>query len=186
MLEVTYPSPTAEECESAAPAARCPGLPRPRLWLRLRRHRGRHGARSVSTQVRGPGPRLGGGRIFPTAGALKLSDATKSERRVLGAMRGWWRRVTARPAVASYAIPRDWIAVVMPGYQPPRPPGGLAESTAVMTRHAGGKLLCVGPLVPRKGHEALFDALADLRHLSWHLEWRRAGRCTSAHRQISG
>jgi glycosyltransferase involved in cell wall biosynthesis len=169
MLEVTYPSPTAEECESAARAlAALPGDSlvvadgsvfaaigdaMEREAFRLKFVGLVHDLVAAET---------------PTAGA-KLSDATESERRVLGAMRGVvaTSHGTSR-AVASYAIPRDRIAVVMPGTTPASPARG--------TRGVDGRdddtpveLLCVGPLVPRKGHEALFDALADLRHLSWHL-----------------
>jgi glycosyltransferase involved in cell wall biosynthesis len=74
---------------------------------------------------------------------------------------------TAR-GIGAYGVPRDRIAVAAPGTaSAPRAAGsrnreGASPSTPV-------ELLCVGGLVPRKGHDVLFDAIADLRHLRWHL-----------------
>ncbi len=74
---------------------------------------------------------------------------------------------TAR-GIGAYGVPRQRVAVVAPGVDPaPRAPGsrnreGARRSTAV-------ELLCVASLIPRKGHDVLFDALADMRHLPWHL-----------------
>jgi glycosyltransferase involved in cell wall biosynthesis len=92
-----------------------------------------------------------------------------SERRALGATRGVvvTSHGTGR-ALAIYGIPRERIAVVVPGTAPAplargtRGLGGGADDAPV-------ELLCVAALVPRKGHDLLFDALADLRHLPWHL-----------------
>ncbi len=66
---------------------------------------------------------------------------------------------TAR-ALAGYGVASDRIAVVEPGVNP----APLA--------HGGGRvftLLCVATLTPRKGHDVLLDALADLRERSWRL-----------------
>lgn len=74
---------------------------------------------------------------------------------------------TAR-GVAAYGVPRDRIAVATPGTaSTPRFPEHRNRAGA--SAPAPVELLCVGSLVPRKGHDVLFDALADLRHLRWHL-----------------
>ena len=65
-------------------------------------------------------------------------------------------------AVEGYGISAERIAVVPPGtVKPVRPP---------KPRHALVRaLLCVGNLVPRKGHELLVEALARIRDLDWSL-----------------
>lgn len=95
-----------------------------------------------------------------------------SERRALACTRGVvvTGRATAE-RLAHFGVPADRIAVV--------PPGTLAAPLARGTRGFGDtepgtavppvELLCVATLIPRKGHDVLFTALARLRHLSWHL-----------------
>jgi glycosyltransferase involved in cell wall biosynthesis len=65
-------------------------------------------------------------------------------------------------AVEAYGIAPERIAVVSPGTakpeQPPRSRSGPVRA-----------LLCVANLVPRKGHELLVEALAQLRDLDWSL-----------------
>ena len=74
---------------------------------------------------------------------------------------------TAR-GIAACGVPRERIVVVPPGTEPAaraqgsRSRDGARPSTPV-------ELLCVGSLIPRKGHDVLFDALADMRLLRWHL-----------------
>ena len=59
------------------------------------------------------------------------------------------------------------------GVEPPRvsvvEPGTDAAPLARRARGATLKLLCVATLIPRKGHDLLFTALAALKPLRWHL-----------------
>lgn len=68
---------------------------------------------------------------------------------------------TAR-ALLTAGLPADRVAVVTPG-----------THRAAMNRRASNEgtlqLLAVGTITPRKGHLLLVDALANLRHLDWHL-----------------
>jgi glycosyltransferase involved in cell wall biosynthesis len=64
--------------------------------------------------------------------------------------------------VEGYGLSSERIAVVPPGTaKPERPP--RSRRGPVRT------LLCVANLVPRKGHELLVEALAQLRDLDWNL-----------------
>lgn len=68
---------------------------------------------------------------------------------------------TARLLSGDFAVPAARIAVVEPGTDP-----------APLARGSGGavpELLCVGALIPRKGHELLLAALARLADRPWHL-----------------
>ena len=65
-------------------------------------------------------------------------------------------------AVAGYGISRERIAVVPPGTAKPAPAPGPR-------RFPVRALLCVANLVPRKGHELLVAALAQIRDLDWRL-----------------
>lgn len=67
---------------------------------------------------------------------------------------------TARNLVAS-GVAHDRLTVVCPGTDP----ANLAKGS----RNGTLQLLCVGSLIPRKGHAALIDALAGCVHLSWNL-----------------
>ena len=68
---------------------------------------------------------------------------------------------TARLLAADYGVAPDRITVALPGSEP----------KARVIRDAAGpvKLLAVGSLVRRKGHEVLVTALADLKDLPWRL-----------------
>jgi glycosyltransferase involved in cell wall biosynthesis len=84
----------------------------------------------------------------------------KSERRALGAVR--LIIVTSRAtadALRRYNVAPDRIVVVEPGTDP-----------APLSRGSGGQvrnLLCVASLVPRKGHDTLFRAVARLPRSDW-------------------
>lgn len=74
---------------------------------------------------------------------------------------------TAR-GIAACGVARERIAVAQPGTDPaPRAQGTRSREGA--RRSTPVQLLCVGSLIPRKGHDVLFDALADMRLLPWHL-----------------
>ncbi len=71
-------------------------------------------------------------------------------------------------AVAACGVPRDQIAVVTPGTETaPRAEGSRSRPGA--RRSTPVELVCVGSLIPRKGHDVLLDAVAELRLLPWHL-----------------
>jgi glycosyltransferase involved in cell wall biosynthesis len=85
-----------------------------------------------------------------------------SERRALAAARAVvvTSRATAS-ALTRYGVSEDRIAVVAPG-----------TDRAPLAAGSGGEirqLLCVASLIPRKGHETLFRALASIRDRPWHL-----------------
>ena len=68
---------------------------------------------------------------------------------------------TAERLAASFGVPPDKIRVVVPG-----------TADAPRSTGAGGptcRILSVGAVVPRKGHDALIRALARLFDLDWHL-----------------
>lgn len=94
--------------------------------------------------------------------AATVSWLRASEQRALTAAR---RVIVTSPATArtltQYGVPTADISVVVPGTDR----AGLAAGSG------GGavELLCVGSIVPRKGHELLVRALATLKDLSWHL-----------------
>ncbi len=68
---------------------------------------------------------------------------------------------TASILVADYGVPRDCIAIAPPG----------CDRVARAHGNAGGPvaLLSVGALVPRKGHDLLIAALAEIADLDWRL-----------------
>ncbi|MEO3433860.1 glycosyltransferase family 4 protein [Inquilinus sp. CAU 1745] len=68
---------------------------------------------------------------------------------------------TARTLTADYGVPSVRIAVVEPGLDP-RPLASGGGGTP--------RLLCVGTLTPRKGHDLLIAALAGLADLPWTLD----------------
>lgn len=68
---------------------------------------------------------------------------------------------TARLLAADYAVPRERITVARPG-------SDRVAKTRVST-DGPVKLLAVGSLVPRKGHDVLIAALAELTDLNWRL-----------------
>lgn len=85
-----------------------------------------------------------------------------SERRALQAARGVvvTSKRTVR-AVVDLGVLRDHVFVVEPGTDLSREAQGTAGDSPEM--------LCVASLVPRKGHDTLFDALEPLTDLRWHL-----------------
>jgi len=95
--------------------------------------------------------------------AARLRDA---EREALASVRGVivtseWTQLE----LADYGVERARIRVAEPGVD-------VAGRPAARVRPAPGaplNLLCVGTVTPRKGHELLLDALADLRDRRWHL-----------------
>lgn len=71
-------------------------------------------------------------------------------------------------AITGYGVPRHQVAVVTPGTETaPRAEGSRSRPGA--RRSTPVELLCVGSLIPRKGHDVLLDAVAELRLLPWHL-----------------
>ena len=76
--------------------------------------------------------------------------------------------------LGEYGVAADRIRVVSPGVD--AMPGGPERQKArpdIPNRDAAGEtslnLLCVATLTPRKGHDVLFDALAQLGDRPWHL-----------------
>jgi glycosyltransferase involved in cell wall biosynthesis len=70
------------------------------------------------------------------------------------------RRTAA--GVEGYGISSERIAVVSPGTAKPRRPSRLRRGPV-------RALLCVANVVPRKGHELLVDAMAEIVDLDWNL-----------------
>ncbi|MDJ0971473.1 MAG: glycosyltransferase family 4 protein [Kiloniellales bacterium] len=64
-------------------------------------------------------------------------------------------------ALAPYGVPAERITPVTPGVDPAPLAAGSRDDTLA--------LLCVANLVPRKGHDLLLGALAQLKHLDWRL-----------------
>ncbi len=92
------------------------------------------------------------------ADALRRSEtrALAQARRVL---------VTSRSTAAllsGYGVPAERVRVVEPGTDPAPSAAGSGSGPL--------RLLCVAALVPRKGHDILFHALAGLRDRPWHLD----------------
>jgi len=99
-----------------------------------------------------------------TAGAFAAS-----ERRALDCTRGVvvTSHATAR-RLSTFGVEARRVAVVMPGTAS-APAAHGTQSTGGADSDVPVELLCVATLVPRKGHDVLFTALARLRHLPWHL-----------------
>jgi glycosyltransferase involved in cell wall biosynthesis len=68
---------------------------------------------------------------------------------------------TARGLVADYGVPADRITIARPGTD--RAPAARGSSDGIV------RLLAIGSVVPRKGHDVLVAALASLAGLPWHL-----------------
>lgn len=90
--------------------------------------------------------------------ALKRSEqrALAAVERVIVTSRWTMRQL------AGYGVPARRVRVVVPGTDPAPPAHGSGRSSL--------NLLCVGTLTPRKGHAALFEALAQVRDRAWHLD----------------
>lgn len=67
---------------------------------------------------------------------------------------------TARIVVADYGVPEAHVSVVVPGSD---------RALPAARHHRTLKLLSVGAMVPRKGHDLLIAALATLKDLNWSL-----------------
>ena len=69
---------------------------------------------------------------------------------------------TARVLIADYGVPESHLTICRPGTDrsapQPKAPGAVI------------RLLAVGSVVQRKGHDVLVEALAGLKHLPWRLE----------------
>jgi glycosyltransferase involved in cell wall biosynthesis len=113
--------------------------------------------------------------LVPHAGRLRLvvlvhmplghrppdDDAQERERAVLTAATATvttsaWAR---RRLIELYGLPADRVHVAEPGAPAAEPAGGT---------EAGEALLCVGAVVPEKGHDILLEALESIAALSWH------------------
>lgn len=71
-------------------------------------------------------------------------------------------------AIVGCGVQREQVAVVIPGTDAaPRAEGSRSRPGA--RRSTPVELVCVGSLIPRKGHDVLLDAVAELRLLPWHL-----------------
>lgn len=97
---------------------------------------------------------------------LDAAQATflyESERAALHSVRAV---IVTSPETASllpgYGVPVERLHIVEPGTD-------LPVLSVPTTSQEGLSLLCVGTVTPRKGHELLLDALAELRHYSWRL-----------------
>lgn len=76
-------------------------------------------------------------------------------------------RTTADRLIAALSVPSAKISVVRPGVD------AVAELKPVTPDSADDRslrLLSVGTLIPRKGHDLLVEALGGLMHLDWHLD----------------
>ena len=82
---------------------------------------------------------------------------------------------TSRTLISEYAIDAGRIVVAPPGTDPQTPAVGNPGQTA--------KVLSVGAVVPRKGHDLLVRALADISDLAWQAVI--VGNLTRAPRHVS-
>ncbi|MFC4052018.1 glycosyltransferase family 4 protein [Actinomadura syzygii] len=100
---------------------------------------------------------------LPLADEPGQDDLNAGERKVLEA---------AGAVVATSPWARDHL-LAHHGLEPPRvhavPPGTDPAPLATGTDGATG-LLCVASVTPRKGHDVLVEALAELAHLPWRCE----------------
>ena len=75
--------------------------------------------------------------------------------------------------LGEYGVATDRIRVVSPGVDTVSGPERQKARSHTPTRDEAGEtslnLLCVAALTPRKGHDVLFDALAELGDRPWHL-----------------
>lgn len=82
---------------------------------------------------------------------------------------------TARTLIAEFAVPHNKIAVVVPGTD------RVGQVRAKPRDETVIRLLSVGSLVPRKGHDMLIEALADLQALPWRLDIAGDDRLDTEH-----
>ncbi|WP_462330329.1 glycosyltransferase family 4 protein [Thiohalocapsa halophila] len=76
---------------------------------------------------------------------------------------------TAR-LLADYGVPASRVRVVEPGTDPAPPARGSATAGDGAAPGEPIRLLCVGSVTPRKGHDLLVAALGGLVHLDWRLD----------------
>ena len=90
-----------------------------------------------------------------------------SERRALAAARSVvvTGRATASRLAHDYGVPVERTTVIEPGTDP----APLARGSADSSQLSEVALLCVATLTPRKGHELLISALADIPERNWRL-----------------
>ena len=69
---------------------------------------------------------------------------------------------TARALVADYGVPESRLTICRPGTDRSAPKPKAPGATI--------RLLAVGSVVQRKGHDVLVEALASLKHLPWQLK----------------
>jgi glycosyltransferase involved in cell wall biosynthesis len=104
------------------------------------------------------------------------AELEESERRALAAVRFvvTTSRATAA-ALARYGVESDRIACVEPGTdsaplaRSSRPSPIDHRPSAISHQPLEVALLCVATLIPRKGHDLLFRALASIPHRDWRL-----------------
>jgi glycosyltransferase involved in cell wall biosynthesis len=72
---------------------------------------------------------------------------------------------TARRVVDRHGLAPSAVHVAVPGADPPGPDADRAGPDADRAGDDGRRLLCVGSVTPRKGHDVLVEALADLGDL---------------------
>ncbi|MFO1037374.1 MAG: glycosyltransferase family 4 protein [Geminicoccaceae bacterium] len=99
---------------------------------------------------------------------MRASVLRKEEKAALAEARGViaTSEMTARALAAEFGVRPERLTVAMPG----------AERGPVGGGSGAGSLLCVGTLIPRKGHLVLLEALAGLKELDWLLVCAGAAR----------
>lgn len=70
--------------------------------------------------------------------------------------------LTARQMVADYGVGADRISIVLPGV--------ARAPLAAPRRGAAPRLMTVGAVIPRKGHDVLVAALAQIADVAWHCD----------------
>ncbi|GGF46640.1 glycosyl transferase family 1 [Azorhizobium oxalatiphilum] len=86
----------------------------------------------------------------------------ESERAALAACDGViaTSAATGRDLVAHYGVPEDRLAIAEPGVAPAPRAAAVGDPP---------RLLAIGSVIPRKNYAGLVDALAQVKHLPWHL-----------------
>ena len=75
---------------------------------------------------------------------------------------------TKSQLVASLGVQAENIAVALPGLERPTRHKDLSNTSTVLQSDTETvKILSVGSITPRKGHDILIDALGELRELRW-------------------
>ena len=94
--------------------------------------------------------------------AVVADELYRSERQALAAARQviCTSPATARTLIDRFEIPTARLEIAVPGVEP----APLAHGACGRPR-----LLCVGTVIPRKGHLVLIEALAGIRDLAWDL-----------------